>query len=471
MPYQPRQFAPVPLPQGESPLRTASDLLSLAGGFQQYEAQGRRLKDDEKVRQREDAIDAALTETKGHFGKAADRLDTQGQWEAATLLRDEADKRRSAAVSSALERTNQHKTLFGQAAQMLQETADKPDLYPQLRPKLVDLATTLDPRLAGEIPEQYEPDRVRGMLQFAQGGAQQAETQARALKAFQDSQTMTDDRVKRAKSQTEAVGGMLSIAPSEEYWNHILETATDWGVGEDVVGAFRKIPWSREAPKLAASLASGDPPSTPANIEAAILVAHQRGDAAEVRRLTALLKDVSDAKRAPDATLPTDYEALAARVLDQPSLYHTFDVRTRTEVAKRLPRGFKIPTRETSTDDDQGLPRAVMAYIDDLYSRGYTREEAEQEFRATNQRAMHPKMDALKVKKAFDEFWPWNAGFNDYAKNPNPRRNAPGQSVTVPTTDSPGLPTDFEGIVEQDGVRYRITTDSAGKVTSSQVVR
>jgi hypothetical protein len=60
----------------------------------------------------------------------------------------------------------------------------------------------------------------------------------------------------------------------------------------------------------------------------------------------------------------------------------------------------------TKDGDDPTLPLGVKRYIADMHRRGYTREQAAAEFAKTPQYETHKKLDAVKVKKAFDEFWP-----------------------------------------------------------------
>lgn len=188
--------------------------------------------------------------------QTADLYDQSGYTREAQSKRDDATKRRDQSIASALQRINLTKTTVGQGAQILQEIQKDPTLYEELRPKLVELAGSIDPGLANEIPQTYEPNTVTGLMQFATQAAVEAESHARGLAKLKDAQQDGLDSLQRTTKQRVGIAQLLSTAKTPEAWNSIITHATDehWAA-PDIIESFG--PWSKDAPANAAEIALG----------------------------------------------------------------------------------------------------------------------------------------------------------------------------------------------------------------------
>jgi len=232
MAYAPRQYGMVPIPQqGGSPLSTLSDLMQL-------QRQIGAMNDEGKARQTKTRIESALNTGKGDPIEAAKLLEGEGDFTNARLLRDKASEIRLKSVDDMHQRLDQHKTVFGQGAQMLKEVEARPDLYPEVRPRLMELAASLDPNLAKEIPEAYEPEKIRGLLQFAQGAAEASAIRQRGLVTLKEALAQTDDSVKRTDGYRKSLSDWLSTATTAAEWDATKQHAGALGIPSSVVDEF-----------------------------------------------------------------------------------------------------------------------------------------------------------------------------------------------------------------------------------------
>jgi hypothetical protein len=142
--------------------------------------------------------------------------------------------------------------MYGRTAQLLDEVQRRPDLYPQLRPQFVEMAGALDPRLAQEVPESYDPQRVRGMLQFVTGGAEQVDLRSRGLAALEAAHAETENALKRDALYRESLSNWLATADDAEEWRSTQAYARRFGIPAETIAQFGD--WSPEAPVRAARL-------------------------------------------------------------------------------------------------------------------------------------------------------------------------------------------------------------------------
>ena len=249
MPHQPRQYGLVSMPQGPDPMRTLSDMMALGSQLENYEA-------DKKERAVQQRIEEAFKTAKGNPEKAADILESQGEWIAGRKIRDNATTIRQQMVGDVQQRLDHHKTLFGQGAQFLREIEQRPELYPDLRPRLVELATALDPRLASEVPETYDPEKVRGMLQFVEGGAQVIDARTRAMAAAKAAQDASMDGAKRVTEIRRTIGDWFSVSDSQQDWDVSADGARAlFGKQAEAVLADLGSTWSTQAQEKARQMA------------------------------------------------------------------------------------------------------------------------------------------------------------------------------------------------------------------------
>lgn len=349
MAYQPRQYGtvPIPMPGPVNPLGGLQDLVSLAG-------MARSMKKTREADDSEAAIKAALTGANGDFGKASEALGKEGRWIEATKLREEHTKQRTARFEEIEKRLGDHHTIYGQSAQMMREVETNPDLYPQLRPKLVEMASLIDPRLATEIPEQYEPQRVRGMLQFAEGAAVQADAYKRSIALLKASEAAVDDKIKREKLHREALGNVLSVASTEEDWTAAITNAKSAGIMDSVISEFGD--WDAEAPTRAVRMlmtpeqrANAD--KAPTSIVQAILTARAKGDVKEVNALLGLQERMSAAQRQGESPISAD---IVTAVRNNPSIWNDINPELRGNLIGPLAQaGFDFGAAAKSMTDAQ----------------------------------------------------------------------------------------------------------------------
>jgi hypothetical protein len=223
------------------------------------------------------------------------------------------------------ERLDQHKTIYGQGAQLLQEIETRPDLYPQLRPKLVDLASSIDPSLAAEIPEAYEPQQVRGMLNFTTGAAQMADARSRSVAAAKLRFDERKTEQERLELDRKIVGEWFSVSPSQDDWADSYARAKDLGVSNEVLGKVGET-WSPEAQERARQMllpaSERGEGRTPTTFAAAILAADRKGDVKEKARLLKLQGQMAAAGREPkDGASTVDVAGAVETIRNNPSLW------------------------------------------------------------------------------------------------------------------------------------------------------
>ena len=151
-------------------------------------------------------------------------------------------------MSDVRSRITANATVFGKGAQILREVQRDPSLYAELQPALVDLASSVHPDLGKEIPPTYEPERIKGLLQFA------ADAQAEATKRAADLKRLDNitDAVKRVDTTRKTLAGWLESAKTEADWNANLDLARAIGVEEADIAQFG--PWGPDAPARAAAM-------------------------------------------------------------------------------------------------------------------------------------------------------------------------------------------------------------------------
>jgi hypothetical protein len=228
------------------PVNILQPLFQLMELKQQMEAHG----DESKERTRTQRIEKALQSAKGDPEAAAGILEKDhGDWTSARTLREKAGEIRTKSVDDFMGRMNEHKTVYGQAERALVETEANPALYPQVRSRLVDLASQLDPRLAQEIPEQYDPERVRAMLRFVRDGAATSETLASATESAKQAMAEGVETSKRDEYWRDALLKGLSRSESADVADTITQRLRSLGMPQSVADEFG--PWTPESPAKA----------------------------------------------------------------------------------------------------------------------------------------------------------------------------------------------------------------------------
>lgn len=339
--YQPRSYGLVNMPAPPDPVQSLSGLMALGSNLESFEASQR----EGRLRK---TTEAAFAQAKGNLDQAATLLEQQGEWAAARNLRDNAQRIRQETVNGITERLGQHKTVYGRGAQALREIEAQPDAYGDVRPQLVELASALDPRLAAEIPETYDPEQVRGMLQFVEAGAAQTETRLRAVAAASAAQEAADDALKRTAAHRTMAGEWLSASPNQEDWDASLQGLRTMGVSDDILSPLGDT-WSPEAQEKARQLAltpAQREPKQATSIEGALLAAHQKGDQRAVDGLMTLQRTLAQARQEPKTA--TDPAAIQA-VLDHPGVWGDLNPEARNAMLPHLARaGFDF-TRAANT--------------------------------------------------------------------------------------------------------------------------
>lgn len=215
-------------------MQSLSAMMSLAGNLEKFEQQSKEAK-------RTKAIERAVNQAKGSLDGAAGILEQSGDWSTARSLRDGAGAIREQALSKMGERIAQHTDVYTRAPALLQEAEARPDVWPQIRPTLVEMAVSLDPRLAEEIPEAYDPARVRGITQFVERASLETAGLAKKL-ALADAFTKAQQHARVSDTeQRRFLGELLADATTEEAWETGTRHARFLGVADSLVeqaGAF-----------------------------------------------------------------------------------------------------------------------------------------------------------------------------------------------------------------------------------------
>ena len=414
MPYSPRTYPLVDLPahRAPDPLQSLASMMSLAATAEEYSAQ-------RKQRQTQQRMEQAINAAKGDPMKAADVLETQhGDFVTGRALRDKATEIRRQTLDQIGQRVDAHKTLLGQGGQLLKETEENPTLWPEMRGRVVDLATQLDPRLAGEIPEQYDPERVRGMLQFVEGGITDLSAKDQALKKLKAGYDMTDDALKRDKLYRESAAHWLSTAKTPEEWTQGIEYGASMGIPATILQEFGD--WSPDAPKRASEM---------------LLTPEQRAVAARAKI------DDDRADKTADATAKYRAAQLALG-------------RQREARLSRQERDSTTPTGRATAE------RWKASQLDTL----------ESEFTSGTSAMTEP--DLRRRQLQIENSYRAQIGLK-------PLRTLP-KEWGVPATETDPVDADASvsalapgttQIVEQNGVRYEVTTDASGNVLTSKPVQ
>ena len=342
MPYTSRGYGMVPMPQAPDPMQSITGLMNMANNLEEAKAQ-------QKERARATRVEAAFNEAKGDPIKAAEVLETKhGDFATARGIRDNAQQIRLKAVEQMGERLNQHKTIYGQASQALTELQTDPTMYPAVRPKLLELASAVDPRLAQEIPEQYSHETVKGMMDFTAQAAAMADSRSRAAALLADRLKTKEADIKDEEGDRKVVSDWFSVSPNQDDWNQSLDHARAVGVSESVLKQVGPT-WSKEAQERARQM--GLTPDQrevkkPATIAAAILDARSRGDAAGEASLVKLQGTLNAAGRAPSTDTPVTADMINA-VRANPSLWGDLTPTVRDKMLAPLQQGgfdFKAAT-------------------------------------------------------------------------------------------------------------------------------
>ena len=198
--------------------------------------------------------------------QAAKELRSAGYLERA----DEAEKRgkdaRTETLNMAFRRISTQSTLLGKSAQLLKEVQQRPELWPEVRPILVDAAAAIHPNLVNEIPEPFEPERIKAMMQFASDAKLTADTVANATKQAQTAYKLEQDGRESLDAWRKSVGTALSVAKTPEDWDQLRKQFAAFPTAMQVVdtlGSFspesvsKAQEWSGKKPEAGFSLAPG----------------------------------------------------------------------------------------------------------------------------------------------------------------------------------------------------------------------
>lgn len=411
MPYQPRSYPLVPMPQGPDPMQSLSGLMSLASNIEGYSA-------ERKQRQQQQRIEQAFNKAKGDPIKAADILETtHGDFASGRTLRDKAGEIRRQTVDQIGQRIDSHKTILGQGGQLLTEAEANPTLWPELRSRVVDLASQLDPRLAAEIPEQYDQQKVRGMLQFVEGGVTDLGARSQAIAKLKAGYDATDDALKREKLYRESMAHWLSTTKTQEEWEGAKANGEAMGIPRSVIGEFGD--WAPDAPARASEM---------------LLTPEQKAVAARAK--------IDDDRADRTAKATADYRAAMLSIGRQrEARLSQQDAGGATPTGRATAERWKASQLE-SLENEFAKPDTNLT-IEDVRRRQLTIENS---YRA---QIGLPPLTALPAA--------WTGVAPDAARPPTaPPARAGGAG--------PSLGASQTQIVEQNGVRYEVTTDAAGKV-------
>ena len=460
MPYSPRSYPLVDLPSGPDSMQSLSAIMSLAANLEEYQAQ-------REQRQTEQRFKELSNEAKGDPLKTADLFESRyGDFGTGRILREKAGEIRQQAVDQMLTRVGDTKNPLVQGGQLLKEAEAHPALWPDLRGRVVDLASKLDPRLAQEIPEQYDQARVRGMLQFVEGGIVDLGATEQALKKLKAAQEATKNALERDKFYRESAAHWFSTPKTREQWEQVQQYGASMGIPATILQEFGE--WSPDAPTRAnEKLLTPEQRkmAQPTTIQAAILGARQRGDDGEVKELLALQRSFSGASREPDAAI--DPRAVQA-IVKYPHLWRAVNPELRGKLMVPLAQaGFNFPAAV------EGLTPAEIERLRISDIRTLDRER----------RRRHPDTgkswmsdeDYRDEVDRIDEFYRALAGEVPPPRVSTPPPPAATRGMLQPSTIQPAagtVPTDVSALLanEQAG-RYTLTDGSVWEKLTDGTVR
>ncbi len=247
MPRQSSPYPTVPMPAAPDPMQSLSGLMALGRNIEGFQESQREANEEKAYRD-------AMAASQGDLDAAAKHLEGQGQWELGRKVRANSDAIRRNYVDQAVQRIGQNKTLIGRGAAVLQELKQRPDLYPQLRSQLVDIAASIDPTWAEAVPTEYDETAVGQMVEFANATVGTLDARARALATAKQSLETKATAVAAADLHRKTVGEWFSVSDSQEDWDASIQAARTIGVPKEVVDLVGPT-WSKDAQEAARKLA------------------------------------------------------------------------------------------------------------------------------------------------------------------------------------------------------------------------
>lgn len=293
----------VPMPQQTDPLRSLSEMMTLGSNLSQFQTE----QHDAGIKKR---AEKAINDAKGDPMAAATLLERQGDFSTARTLRQNAEGIRAKTLDTVMGRLNEHQDALGKLEEMGVQAKAHPELYAELRPQMVSIASTLDGTgdMAAKIPEQYDPASVDQGLTWLKGAASATQQRLRAAAALKEKNDARLTADKAEEADRKVISDWFSVSPNQEDWDHSLAAAQALGVSPTMLSKVGPT-WSKGAMETARTL--GLEPKdrvdkTPTTFQAAILEAQGKGDAATVASLTKLAGTLAAAQRAPETPMSAD---------------------------------------------------------------------------------------------------------------------------------------------------------------------
>lgn len=228
--YQPRPMGGlVGIPQPPDVLQSLSGLMQMGRQMEAYTA-------DQQERRKAKLLKDSYNASGGDLLKTADLIEQAGDRMTADGIRKNAQTIRAQMLDGVVKKVTEHKTIHGAAREMLGQVQQDPSTYAALRPKFVEMASALDPRLASEIPEQYDPQRVAGMAQFVEQGSLKADERLKAAADLKALQTAQIEGQERYVKELGVVGRAMMTADTPEEWASTRRTLTTMGISEAALG-------------------------------------------------------------------------------------------------------------------------------------------------------------------------------------------------------------------------------------------
>ena len=419
MPYAPRQYPLVPIPEGPDPMSTLYGLMSLQrqAGAMRDDAAERQ--ERQEAKRREGMIQEAARLTSGNpdaMAREVGVIDPARGLALQTGLNEERRRqedqqaqvrsRKQQEFGEMVQRVEQHKSIYGQGAQVLSEIQANPAAYTQLRPMLIEMASQIDPRLADSFPEQYDGPTVKGLLEFAKIG------EAKATKIREGLAQFLPD-----KDPVKGLTMLFETADTDEERELYAERAAYFEMPQAQIVAARKIAKAnQDKVAKAARPAIGsheDLDQAYANeflrgLPAARMSATQKAAAEKWR------KQRTDVPNGADAAV--DPAALQA-ILQTPALFNRVNPEARWKLLGPLQRaGFTFPAGASELSPGE-LERLKVTDL-----RALAREARQPHPFLEGQSAMTP--DEVAARR--DEIEAFYVGLG--GSSPNPRPFTPPQN-------------------------------------------
>lgn len=256
-------------------------------------------------------------------------------------VQDRTERKEQTVLAGIRDRIENAKTIAGKGAALLGAVKEKPELWAEVRPQVVDLAAQIDPKMVDFIPQDSDPAALGEFVSSVNQMAESYSKTARAVKAADDALT----RGGKLADVTKKFGEVLALVPPEQH--------------ESILAAFAQA-------GVPAAVLAGAPAAAKAGRE------KRTGEFGQ-------------------------YLDVLEQGLGRPLNKGDIEIaRAKWQALGREPKDGPAPPK-----DDPALPGGVRTYLTSLLDKhkgDYQAAEAEWNRGLAEQQAKHPNLDPTKAR-------------------------------------------------------------------------